>query len=117
MTEFDQLEESLLFGCPDETDEWTTIDPESLTKLKEDYETFCSTIPDWLDIEDACLVSVMGDAFTQCAHDYVMTRMRHGVGFWEEDDWDKAAGIALTERCRLQGDLETYAEDGVLYII
>ena len=110
--EYGQIEESLLFGS--DADE-CTIDPASLIKLQEEYEEFCSTIPDWLDISDACLV--MGDEYEQCAHDYIMTRMRHGVGFWEESDWEKAAGITLTERCRLQGDIETYQEDGVLYIL
>ena len=112
MSEFDQLEESLLFGS--DADD-CTIDPASLITLQEDYETFVSTIPDWLDISEAWLGH--GNAYEQAAHDYIMTRMRHGVGFWEEDDWDKAAGIALTERCRLQGDLETYQDNGVLYIV
>ena len=111
MTEFEQLEESLLFGS--DADE-CEVAGEHLARLCEEYEEFCSTIPDWLDISDAWLGQ--GDPYEQAAHDYIMTRMRQGVGFWEEDDWDKAAGIALTERCRLQGDLETYKEDGYLYI-
>ena len=110
--EFGQLEESLLFGS--DADECEVIGND-LARVCEDYETFCSTIPDWLDIEEAWLGH--GDPYEQCAHDYIMTRMGHGVGFWEESDWDEKAGKVLTEMCRKQGSIETYKEDGYLHVL
>ena len=112
MTEFDQLAESLAFGATDE--EFHTIDADSLKRLEEEYESFCNMLPQWFDIEKDCLV--MGDCYEQFAHDYVMTRMGNGVGFWETSDWNEMAGRALTNRCKAQGTLETIVEDEVLYI-
>ena len=112
MTEFDQLQESILFGSDADG---CTIDPDSLTKLEEQYEAFCDKVPDCINISDDCLVT--GDEYEQFAHDYIMTRMGHGVGFWETYDWEESAGKILTKMCHEQGDLETYVDDDVLYVL
>ena len=113
MTEFDQLEESLVFGTVD-TDGDTTVDPASLNRLENEYQEFCDSLPEDFDVSRACLC--MGDEYTQFAHDYVMTRMGHGVGFWEDNDWEETAGNMLTIKCKAQGALETYVSEGVVFI-
>ena len=113
MTEFDQLCESLLFGSDASA---TEVDPTSLKQLETEYEQFCDRVPDCINISEDCLVCVSGDPFTQFAHDYVMTRMGHGVGFWETSDWEEYAGKILTKMCREQGPLETITEDGIVYV-
>ena len=114
-TEFDQLEASLVFGTPEvENYESVTVDPTCLQQLQNAYEEFCRAIPEYID--PAKEYKGEGDPYTQCAHDYVMTRMGHGVGFWETSDWKYYAGERLTRICREQGTLESYIEDGVVYL-
>ncbi len=113
MTEFDQLAESLIFATGE--GEAERVDEGSMRKLEEEYESFCNMLPEWFDIEDSCLVE--GNCYEQFAHDYVMTRMGHGVGYWETSDWEEVAGRALTNRCKGQGMLEAYEEEGVIYVV
>jgi hypothetical protein len=47
-----------------------------------------------------------GDAYEQAGHDFLLTRNRHGCGFWESE-WGNA-GEALTAAAHAVG--ETYAE-------
>ena len=112
MTEFDQLFETVLFGSEGYA---VDIDPDSLEQLETEYEAFCDKVPDCIDISEDCLV--MGDPFEQFAHDYVMTRMGHGVGFWETSNWEEFAGKILAKMCDEQGALETITDDdGMVYV-
>ena len=90
------------------------MDSHSLKQLETEYEQFCDRVPDCINISEDCLVS--GDPFEQFAHDYVMTRMGHGVGFWETSDWEEYTGKILTKMCKEQGMLETIVEDGIVYV-
>ena len=115
MTEFDQLSTSLLWAS--DADD-CIMDAGSMIQLQTRYEQFVNSIPDWIvdSIENVCLV--MGDCYEQLAHDYVMTSMGHGVGFWETSDWESSAGQVLTDLCKSQGTLETYiGDDNKLYIV
>ena len=100
-TEFDQLTTTLLWACGADD---CQLEAESRERLEKDYEAFCEQLPEDFDPEEACLTG--GDAFEQFAHDYVLTRLRAGCGFWEQSDWQPAAGLMLTEMCHAQGDLE-----------
>lgn len=110
-TEFDQLTVSLLWGA--DLDD-CQLEAESRQRLEAEYEAFCEQLPEEFDPEEACLTG--GDPYEQFAHDYIMTRMGHGVGFWEASDWEAAAGTMLTELCHKQGTLEAYEADGVAYV-
>ena len=110
--EFQQLEESILFGS--DADE-CEVAGEDLAKLCEQYQQFVESLPEWFDCSRDCLMD--GDPYEQFAHDYIMTRMGHGCGFWETDDWSYESGKMLTDMCRQQGTLETYKDDGYLYIV
>ena len=112
-TEFDQLIQSLAFGTGDEADD-AIVPGETRERIEEEYSQFCDSLPEWIDPEESCLTG--GDCYEQFAHDYIMTRMGHGVGFWEKDDWEEKAGEELTRLCNQQGMLETYVADGKLYI-
>ena len=111
-TEFDQLAQSLIWAASDGSD--MVIDPDSRKRLQVEYESFCEILPEEFDPEDSCLT--WGDPYEQFAHDYVLTRMHAGVGYWETSDWEKETGEHLTNLCRLQGTLLTYQVDNVLYI-
>ena len=100
-TEFDQLATTLLWAC---AADGCQLEAESRERLEKDYEAFCELLPEEFDPEEACLTG--GDPYEQFAHDYVLTRLRAGCGFWETSDWQPAAGLMLTELCREQGTLE-----------
>ncbi len=110
-TEFDMLSETLIWQADEEA---TTIDPDSVKRIEAEYEAFCDILPEEFDPEESCLTG--GDPYEQFAFDYIMTRMGHGVGFWETSDWAEEDGEHLTALCKLQGTLETYCENDVLYI-
>lgn len=111
MSEFSQLETTVVWATADGD---AVLDADSRKQLEEDYESFVAMLPEDFDAADYCLTG--GDPEEQFAHDYIMTRMRHGVGFWETADWEAEMGERLTDMCHTQGDLETYEEDGVVYV-
>ena len=50
------------------------------------------------------------------AHDFILTRNHHGVGFWENDRWQRPWGDTLTVLCNLAGEIDIYlGDDGLLY--
>lgn len=57
-----------------------------------------------------------GDPWNAAAHDFILTRNRHGVGFWDSGRWHKPWGDKLTQLCRELGELNTYVgDDGLIY--
>lgn len=112
-TEFDILVSTLLWGTLDESDA-TIVPGETRGRIEDEYSEFCDSLPEWIDPEESCLTGC--DCYEQLAYDYIMTRMGHGVGFWEKSDWEEKTGEELTRLCKQQGTLETYVEDGKLYI-
>lgn len=117
MTEFDQLIETLVWATGDEAD-GCEVEEYSKEQLFDEYQQFVDDIPLWIiySIDEVCLTG--GDVYEQLAHDYIMTRMGHGVGFWETSDWEEEAGQKLTELCKKQGMLESYVgEDEKVHVI
>lgn len=52
----------------------------------------------------------------QAGYDFFMTLARHGVGFWEDDDWPTIPGHWLTEASH-RYHMDMYAgDDGKIYI-
>ena len=57
-----------------------------------------------------------GDEWDYAAHDFILTRNHHGVGFWENDRWQRPWGDTLTVLCNLAGEIDIYlGDDGLLY--
>lgn len=92
----------------------TVIDPETgddapadrfgpssdlIDRAKRDWEAFCSLLPDEFDPEEqiACMTEPGWDAWDYLAHDFALTRNRHGAGFWDSSRWAEPWGDRLTE--------------------
>lgn len=51
----------------------------------------------------------------QAGHDFLLTRNRHGAGFWD-GGWAQAAGRRLTENANAYGEANFYVgDDGKVY--
>lgn len=46
----------------------------------------------------------------QLEHDYILTRNRHGCGFWD-GDWDASVSQILTDTAHLHPEIEPYVGD------
>ena len=56
--------------------------------------------------------SAEGDAWDHAAHDWILTRNRHGCGFWD-GDWDEPFASKLTALFKQAGPLEAFdCEEG-----
>jgi hypothetical protein len=56
-----------------------------------------------------------GDAWNVAAHDFILTRNGHGVGFWERERWHEPWNRRLTDLCKQFGELYCYVVDGRVY--
>lgn len=58
-----------------------------------------------------------GDEWGHAAHDFILTRNRHGAGFWD-GDWHEPWGDKLTKLAESFGQLECYiGDDELIYAI
>jgi hypothetical protein len=81
--------------------------PELIARLEADWERFQDAIQDRMpdfDPDEHCLTGDLG----QMEHDFILTRNRHGCGFWEESDWEAPYGDQLTAICHEMGEIEPY---------
>lgn len=67
--------------------------PEALAKMTKDVCEFLIANRDDID-----------GRYEQAGHDLWLTRNRHGAGFWEAPDWERAAGERLTAAARALGE-------------
>lgn len=59
---------------------------------------------------------IKGNDMTQAGHDFWLTRVGHGAGFWD-GDWDEEAGKYLTARAKHFGHVDLYrGDDGKIYL-
>lgn len=103
-----------LWSSGDEFDEYMIDDfaPEAVRRAVADCDAFLDSI-DHVDLEAAWLGR--GDAFIRAAHDFCLTRNRHGVGFWD-GDWSEPAASILTEAAHRAGEVNIYVgDDGRLH--
>lgn len=57
-----------------------------------------------------------GDPWNAVAHDFILTRNGHGVGFWDTGRWREPWATRLCQLCKRFGSLETYVgDDGLIY--
>jgi hypothetical protein len=81
------------------------LHPETLEQIRKDCEEFQKRI-ETLEIDET---------ETQIAHDFWLTRNRHGAGFWD-GDYPKKLGEELTKISHQFGELYLYlGDDGKLY--
>lgn len=81
------------------------IAPASLEQARTDLESFLDANAD--DVAEA------GEE--QAAHDFWLTRNRHGAWFWD-GDWSHDAGRRLTDAAHAFGEVDVYiGDDGQLH--
>ena len=57
-----------------------------------------------------------GGPWGYAAHDFILTRNGHGVGFWDDGRWTEPWGDKLTALAESFGELESYlGDDGLVY--
>jgi hypothetical protein len=57
-----------------------------------------------------------GDPWGYAAHDFILTRNRHGIGFWGDGRWAEPWGDKLTALAESFGELGAYlGDDGLVY--
>ncbi len=73
-----------------------------------DFQKVC----DGLITEENCLmISQNWRCEGLAGHDFLLTRNRHGAGFWETSDWMEAAGKKLTAAAHAAGECNLYIGD------
>ena len=114
----DQLTQTLLWSSTD--DDGNSLDSgdyevsqELRDQLEREYQEFIDSLPDGFNAEDYFTGS--GDTTEQLAHDYILTRNRHGAGFWD-GDWGREVGDLLTKLAQSRPEIEPYVgDDGLIY--
>lgn len=77
----------------------------------EEFRQFC--LDNDSDIRE--FMSATGSTLDQVAHDYILTRNRHGAGFWDRGAGD--VGERLSDACHVWGEIDVYiSDDGTLEI-
>ena len=96
------------------------IDDSCLKKLESDFNSFVEAatlliqqkLGDFDSLEDFFLFT---RSESQLEHDYILTRNRHGAGFWD-GDWDEKVSQILTDTSQLKPEIEPYiGDDGKIY--
>jgi hypothetical protein len=81
------------------------IAPEAIEQASADWESFVKQAGSFLDDLD----------LTDVAHDFWLTRNRHGAGFWD-GDYEEGIGKKLTDLAHTFGEVDLYiGDDGRLY--
>lgn len=92
----------------DERDDWDNLEwsREATAQAEREVKSFLEKCGDLID----------GANITQVAHDFWLTRNRHGAGFWD-GDWPEN-GDKLTKLAHSFGELAVYVgDDNLLYFI
>jgi hypothetical protein len=110
--------ESDIYGEPlDDNYSIADFEEESLKKLYVEYQQFIAVVEEkitekigdgWECIDD--FYDFQQPALNQTEHDYVLTRNRHGAGFWD-GDWSAEVSKILTDAARSQYEFTAYVGD------
>jgi hypothetical protein len=112
------------YGDPlDENYLIANFEEESLKKLYTEYQQFISIVEEkitaaigdkWNCIDD--FYDVQQPALNQTEYDYVLTRNRHGAGFWD-GDWSSEVSQILTDAAQSQPEFTALIDDdGKIYL-
>lgn len=109
--------EALLWSSGEEFDGHGASD-QLVARVVKDWTAFEAMLPAAFDPDEAYLGRLPnGDGWAQVAHDWILTRNRHGCGFWEPE-WDLPWREVLTALAHRQGELEVYlGDDGEAYAL
>ena len=99
------------------------FEEESLKKLYSEYQQFLSIVEEkitekigdrWDCIDD--FYDLHQPAPNQTEYDYILTRNRHGAGFWD-GDWSSEVSQILTEAAQSQSEFTACVDDdGRIYL-
>jgi hypothetical protein len=111
--------ESALWSSTDDDDDpmgvactFQDIAPNTLAAMQEDLDSFLSANSDDVSL----FVEATGLSWEYVAHDFWLTRNRHGAGFWSRGAGD--VGRRLTDAAHKYGESFLYAgDDGLLYSV
>ena len=93
--------------------------PEATRELSSQWDTFCEQA-ERLGFDPEQHTARMlhpdceGDPWAAVAHDWILTRNGHGVGFWEHGRWLDPWGLRLTQLCQQQGPITTWVDGPVV---
>jgi hypothetical protein len=73
-------------------------------------ETFTKAAKDWQEFLVKCGDLLTDLDLSDVAHDFWLTRNRHGAGFWD-GDYEKDIGEKLTEIAHSFGEIDLYVGD------
>ena len=100
--------------CPEE------IHPDALREMVADCERFQRENAETLEAAYASgeVYAVNCSVEEQAGYDFYMTRTRSGVGYWEDGDWPKKEGEALTKAAQAYGEsVHLYTgDDGAIHL-
>lgn len=88
------------------------VEPTSLAELKLQFEEFTRVVSTSI-AEKVGSFDAIEDFYLDTRpefpleYDYILTRNRHGAGFWD-GDWDKKVSQILTDAAHLQPEIEPY---------
>lgn len=72
---------------------------EAVEKMREDWEDFCKANAEDIEVD-----------LVQAAHDFWLTRNRHGAGFWD-GHWPQDVADRLTKSAHAYGEVYLQADD------
>ena len=92
------------------------IAPESLAEVESEWSKFEAEYGQYFTSEHCLNYGPdCTDIIERAAHDFFLTRNRHGAGFWD-GDWAEPAASILTEASRKLGESDPYVgDDGLIY--
>jgi hypothetical protein len=95
--------------------------PELLAQLEADWDAFREMAEAAGFDPDEQLAMMLhpdhdGDAWNAVAHDFILTRNGHGVGFWDDDRWCAPWNDRLAAMARGFGSIDAcVGDDGLIY--
>jgi hypothetical protein len=87
---------------------------DAMRKIVRDCKKFMES-PLFVEAVESFYNELSSTAITQIAHDFWLTRNRHGAGFWDRD-YPKALGEKLTEFSHTFGEVHILPEDDMFHM-
>lgn len=91
------------------------------SKIKADWDSFREKAESLGFDPDEHIAMILhpdneGDAWNAVAHDFLLTRNGHGVGFWDTDRWQQPWGDQLTKLAESFGEIHCcVGDDRLIY--